>query len=267
VEDVVTAEKPVLAARMVTMSLGGSPVLKECHLDIDRGEVVALVGPSGVGKTTLLQILAGLLAPDEGEVYLHEHPVRRPSQDVAVVFQDYGLLPWRTAARNVALPMEVSRVPRGERRRRALAALKLVGLEADADKFPHQLSGGMRQRTALARAMVGEPSVLLLDEPMSALDVVTKRSMQRQLNRMVRDFGLTTLIVTHDLMDAVRIADRVLIMIGQPGRILAEHRLHRELPEARAAEELHQAVEKAVAEDATSLASLVLPEDEAWTLA
>jgi NitT/TauT family transport system ATP-binding protein len=217
----------VIDARGVSKSYGTGdrPVVGPCDVQVRTGEVLAVVGPSGSGKTTLIQILAGLVIPDTGVTTLFGRPLRRPSARIAVVFQDYGLFPWRTALRNVSYPLEVAGVPRRVRNDRARAALDLVGLASAADKYPHQLSGGMAQRTAIARALIGDPAVLLLDEPMSALDVVIKQALQQQIRALLHGLGLAALVVTHDLNDAARLADRVVVLAGRPGRIVAEHRM------------------------------------------
>ena len=219
----------VLDARGLTKSYrGGTAVVAGCDFIARRGEVVAIVGASGVGKTTLLQMLAGILPADAGSVHCAGRQMTGPSQDVAVVFQDYGLLPWRTATRNVAFPLEVAGVARGDRRSRSARALADLGLGDAAHQYPHQLSGGMQQRLAIARALVGRPSVLLLDEPFSALDVGSKRALIARLDRLRTEKDLTIVIVTHDLGDAVEMADRVVLLEGKPARPVAEQRIDRD---------------------------------------
>lgn len=216
----------VLQARGLSKAYAGeTPVVADCDFVARRGEVVAIVGASGVGKTTLLQMLAGILPADGGTVHCGGRMMTGPSQDVAVVFQDYGLLPWRTATRNVAFPLEVAGVSRQDRRSRSARALADLGLAEAARKYPHQLSGGMQQRLAIARALVGRPSVLLLDEPFSALDVGSKRPLILRLDRLRAEQDLTVVIVTHDLGDAVEMADRVVLLEGRPARPVAERRI------------------------------------------
>jgi NitT/TauT family transport system ATP-binding protein len=239
--------RPRLAAVGVSKSFPGGPtVLGPCDVSVMDTEVLAIVGPSGTGKTTLLQMLAGLITPDRGRVELDGQPLLRPSARTAVVFQEYGLLPWRTVVRNVAFPLEVMGLARAERYRRAHRILDVVGLSEAAHKFPHQLSGGMRQRTALARALVGDPSVLLLDEPLSALDIATKRAMQQLLRDVIANMRLTTVLVTHDLMDAVRLGDRIVVLAGQPGQVVAVHQIDRNRPEQELVKEVAASVEAAV---------------------
>lgn len=237
---------PILMnAEGITKSFPGTGVvLASCGLSVRRGEVLAIVGPSGSGKTTLLQILAGLLPVDQGSVWFKGRRLVRPSPDISVVFQEYGLFPWRTAWRNVAFPLEVAGRPRKERRQRALQALAEVGLGADGDKYPHQMSGGMRQRTAIARAVVGQPELLLLDEPMSALDLVTKRVMRRLLADLIRQWELTTVIVTHHLADAAGMADRVAVLAGRPGTVVAVSELDRTRSERELLDQLIEIVDK-----------------------
>jgi len=239
------SDKAVLRARGVTKSFtAGELVLGPVDLHVAPREVLAIVGASGTGKTTLLQALAGLIPVDSGSVQFEGERLQRPSPRISVVFQEYGLFPWRSARRNVAFPLEVARVRRAERHSRARNALEAVGLGGAADKYPHQMSGGMRQRTAIARAIVSEPSLLLLDEPMSALDVITKRALHRQLEGLVRRLGLATVIVTHDLADAARMADRVVVIGGRPGRVVAESALDRSLAEHELVASLAALVER-----------------------
>ncbi|GAA1988236.1 hypothetical protein GCM10009838_58810 [Catenulispora subtropica] len=232
------------AERLQKTYPGSGLVLRSFDLTVHRQEVLAIVGPSGVGKTTLLQILAGLIPADSGEIWFDGSRLVRPSQRISVVFQEYGLFPWRSTRRNVDFPLEVARVPRRERRERTQQALDAVGLTDAADRYPHQLSGGMRQRAAIARALVVRPDLLLLDEPMSALDVMTKRKVRQQLADLVRRTQLTTVIVTHDLGDAAHLADRVVVLAGHPAEPLAEHILDRHLAEHEQLDRLVAFVER-----------------------
>jgi NitT/TauT family transport system ATP-binding protein len=193
--------------------------------------VVSLVGPSGCGKSTLLRLMAGLEAPDLGEVLLHGRPLLRPGGPISIIFQSYGLFPWRTALRNVEYPLRIAGMPRVERIERSRAALDRVGLTAAADKYPHQLSGGMRQRVAIARALVTEPDVMLLDEPLSALDPVSRTDLQGYLSELFHRLGCAVVLVTHDLGEAVRLADRVITLGGTPGRIVGRYDVTGEDPE------------------------------------
>jgi NitT/TauT family transport system ATP-binding protein len=201
-------------------SNGAQPVLDNLTFDVRDGEVVAIIGRSGVGKTTLLRVLGGLLRPSDGTVTFDGKPVHAPPADVVMVFQDYGnaLLPWRTVARNAALGLE-SRVGPTERRRRVDDALRMVGLQDSGSKFPAQLSGGMAQRVQIARALAVKPKVLLMDEPFGALDAITKAALQDVLLDVQQQIGATVVFITHDLDEALYLSDRVLVMTGTPGSV------------------------------------------------
>ncbi|PWB81805.1 MAG: ABC transporter [Methylocystaceae bacterium] len=194
-------------------------ILKDLDLRVERGEFVAIVGSSGVGKSTLLRVLMGLSAPSAGKVRVaSDHGAERA---MALVFQDARLLPWRRVVSNVAFGLEKTGLGKAERRERALATLRSVGLEDLARRFPHQLSGGQRQRVALARALAVRPSILLMDEPFSALDAPTRQALQDELTRVWREFGKTILFVTHDIDEAVYLADRVVALGGSPAEVKA----------------------------------------------
>jgi NitT/TauT family transport system ATP-binding protein len=191
------------------------PVLADVSFALPAGRVGAIVGPSGCGKSTLLALVGGLLTPDRGRI---AGAFRRP----AFVFQDPCLLPWRTARDNIAFGLKALPLGRAERQRRADALREAVGLTAaDGDKHPQALSGGMRQRVALARALAIEPDLLLLDEPFAALDVGLRRQMQTLVRRLIDARGLTTLLVTHDLAEAVRMADRIVVLSARPATVAA----------------------------------------------
>jgi NitT/TauT family transport system ATP-binding protein len=206
-------------------------VLEGIDLVVEQGEFVAIVGPSGCGKSTLLRILGGLLIPTEGRVLLDGKPMFSPRRQVGTVFQALNLMPWRTVLRNVSLPLEVAGVPRAVQERRALGLLALVGLEGFEDALPRQLSGGMAQRVAIARALVADPSVLLFDEPFGALDALSREQMNVELLRIWQAQRVTAVMVTHDLQEAIFLADRVLVMSPRPGRISAS--VHVDLPRPR----------------------------------
>jgi ABC-type nitrate/sulfonate/bicarbonate transport system ATPase subunit len=200
---------------------GPLEVLRGVSFDLPVGDIVSIVGPSGSGKSTLLNMAAGLLFPDRGRVV-----VMGQATDAAVdwsrvgyMFQDDRLLPWRVAVQNVALALEAGAMGAAERLRRARAELDLVGLGGFSDAYPHQLSGGMRSRVALARSLVGEPNILLMDEPFSRLDAQTRGSMHRELLRIHAMRRMSILFVTHDVEEAVVLADRVVMMSARPGRV------------------------------------------------
>jgi NitT/TauT family transport system ATP-binding protein len=189
-------------------------------LDIGSGEFVTIVGQSGCGKTTLLKILAGLLPRSAGTVTLRGTPVDGPRPDIGIVFQDPVLLPWRTVLDNVMLPVQVLGLDRTAYRDRARRLLGLVGLEGFEDKYPHELSGGMRQRVSIARALVHDPSLLLMDEPFGALDAMTREFMNLELLRIWKESGKTVVFITHSIPEAVFLADRVIVMSARPGRVV-----------------------------------------------
>ncbi|HET7181406.1 MAG TPA: ABC transporter ATP-binding protein [Candidatus Limnocylindrales bacterium] len=191
-------------------------------LAIDAGEVVALIGPNGSGKSTLLRVIAGLLRPDRGSVALDGETVAGPSPRVGLVFQEPRLLPWRTTAANVGYPLELAGWPRPQRDARVRELLDAVGLHGAAGQVPSQLSGGMRQRAALARTLALEPSVLLLDEPFSALDELTRERLNLELLGLHARTRTTIVVVTHSVQEAIFLADRVVVISERPGHVLAD---------------------------------------------
>lgn len=200
---------------------GGDPftALTDVNLDVAAGEFVVLVGPSGCGKSTLLDLVAGLSPVTEGEVLLDGRPVTGPGLDRGVVFQQYALFPWRTALANVEFTLEAKGLPRRERTRVARDALDLVGLTGFEQRYPHELSGGMKQRVAIARSLAYEPEVLLMDEPYAALDAQTRENLQDELLRIWRRTGTTVVFITHGIDEAVYLGQRVAVMTSRPGRI------------------------------------------------
>jgi NitT/TauT family transport system ATP-binding protein len=189
---------------------------------VGREEFVSVVGPSGCGKSTILNLVAGLDQPTEGAVRLDGAPVTGPSQHVGFMLQKDLLLPWRTILHNVEFGLETRGLSAAARRERASAALKRCRLGDFGDRYPHQLSGGQRQRAALARTLAIEPSIVLLDEPFSALDAQTKLVLQRGFAETIATSGITTLLITHDLSEAVAMSDRILVMSERPGRIVED---------------------------------------------
>ncbi|MEU1734924.1 ABC transporter ATP-binding protein [Streptosporangium sp. NPDC020145] len=193
--------------------------LDDVDLDVREGEFLTLVGPSGCGKSTLLDLLAGLAVPSRGRILLDGTPVEGPGLDRGVVFQQYALFPWRTALSNVEFGLEAKAVPKRERAERARAHLELVGLRGFEERYPHELSGGMRQRVAIARSLAFDPEVLLMDEPFAALDAQTRESLQEELLRIWQRTGKTVVFITHGIDEAVYLGQRVAVMTSRPGRI------------------------------------------------
>jgi NitT/TauT family transport system ATP-binding protein len=195
--------------------------LEDVSIDVKPGRFVVLVGPSGCGKSTLLMMMAGLLQQSSGAIMINGAPISRPDPDrVGVVFQEPSLFPWLTAEENVEFPLVLRGVSKGERRAKAQDALTLVGLDGFGKRHPHELSGGMKQRVSIARGLVQDPPVLLMDEPFAALDEQTRMTMGDELLRIWAATGKTVVFVTHSLTEAVYLADEVLVMSARPGRIV-----------------------------------------------
>lgn len=201
---------------------GTSPVtaLEDINVDIARGEFVAIVGPSGCGKSTLMRILAGLIPASSGEVWFGDQRVSGPRHDIGIVFQSPVLFPWRTVLENVLVPIDVQRLDRAKGTERAKELLGLVGLSDFAGRYPAELSGGMQQRVGIARALVHDPSMLLMDEPFGALDAMTREHMNVELQRLWMSRAKTVLFITHSISEAIFLADRVVVMTPRPGRIV-----------------------------------------------
>ena len=211
-----------------------TPVLDDVNLTLHENEIVGLLGRSGSGKSTLLRSIAGLIRPSEGSVAFPPDPEGGPATSVAMVFQSFALFPWLTVEQNVELGLEAQRVPPAERRRRALAAIDLIGLDGFENAYPKELSGGMRQRVGLARALVVNPSILLMDEPFSALDVLTAETLRTDLLDLWGEGRMpikSILIVTHNIEEAVLMCDRILVFSSNPGRVASEIRV--DLPQPR----------------------------------
>jgi len=198
---------------------GDVEALRGIDLTVAEGEFLAVIGRSGCGKSTLLRLVAGLLTPSEGRVLVGATPVTRPRRDVALMFQRPALLPWRSVLGNVLLPVELHGGSRAAHRDRACHLLDSVGLAGFHKRLPHELSGGMQQRVALCRALIQQPKVLLMDEPFSALDALTREELARQLQEVHMNLRPTTIFVTHSIQEAVLLADRVAVLSARPGRI------------------------------------------------
>lgn len=196
--------------------------LRDVFLDVYQGEFLAIVGPSGCGKTTLINMIAGFMKPLEGTITVDGTIVDGPGPDRAMVFQDYAVLPWRTVYKNVMFALE-NRHPRPSReasREHINHALELVGLTGFEKSFPYELSGGMRQRVGIARALVSEPEILLMDEPFGAVDAMTREAMQAEFEKIIEGTGQTVVFITHSIDEAVALADRVVVVSNRPGRVM-----------------------------------------------
>lgn len=227
-------DKP-LSLESVSRSFGGVEVLRDFTLDISLGEFVAIVGPSGCGKTTLLNLLAGFDKPDKGRVVCKGR--------VRMVYQQDGLFPWRTVAENIGMGLRHVK-DEAARARELKEMLALIGLEGFEDSYPHQLSGGMRQRVELARALAGDTDTLLLDEPFSSLDYLKRLRLRRELARLLGERPRTVVLVTHDIEEAAQLADRVVVLSERPARVRCELQLQAERPRDPTNPEVVEAVHK-----------------------
>ncbi|SNT01142.1 NitT/TauT family transport system ATP-binding protein [Asanoa hainanensis] len=207
-------------SQVFTGRSGSVEALRDIDLKIEEGEFVAVVGRSGCGKSTLLRLVAGLLPPTSGEIQVGDERVTKPRQDIAMLFQRPALLPWRSVLDNVLLPAEIFKLGRAALRERALALLEMVGLAGFERRLPHELSGGMQQRVALCRSLLSGPRVLLMDEPFSALDALTREDLSTELQRIHMENKATIMFVTHSIDEAVLLADRVVVLSPRPGQIV-----------------------------------------------
>ena len=236
-----------IAFRSATRGAAPTVALDGLSLDVAGGEIDALIGPNGCGKSTFLRVAAGLLAPERGWITLGGRPITGPDDRTGLVFQEPRLLPWRSVARNITYPLELAGWSAERRAARLGELLHAVGLEAAAGLRPVQLSGGMRQRAAIARSLALSPDVLLLDEPFSSLDALTRERFNLELLRLQQRTGTTIVIVTHSIPEAILVADRVIVLTPRPGRVAAEVRI--DAPRPRAVELLDEAlVSRAAAE-------------------
>ncbi len=199
-------------------------VLDHISCIVEPGEFLSIVGPSGVGKTTLLRLLTGLTPVTSGEILLDGKIVTSPPEDLAIVLQEYtrSLMPWLTVEKNIELPLKLKKIAKDERRERVQSAIIEVGLEGNGSRYPWQLSGGMQQRVAIARALASRPRILVMDEPFASVDAQTRLDLEDLVLKVRDDFGITTLLVTHDMDEAVYLADRVLVLTGKPAHVAAE---------------------------------------------
>jgi len=210
--------------------------VSNANLSIERGSFVSLCGPSGCGKSTLLSMVLGLQSPTSGEVRVEGKKITAPSTKIGTVFQDASLMPWRTVLSNILYPIELQRLPKKQFHDRAMDLLALTGLKQFADHYPAELSGGMRQRVAICRALIGDPDILLMDEPFSALDALTRDEISVELQNIWSTHNKTVLFVTHSIREAVFLSDRVVVMGLAPGRIIEEFEIDIERPRTLAIE-------------------------------
>ncbi len=208
-----------VSARNISKNYGNVEALKDLSLEFPRGQLTSLLGPSGCGKTTLLKIIAGLLEPTSGEIEVNGKPVTGPGPNRAFVFQDFALLPWASVMRNVAFGLELRGVAKSEREAIAERYIREVGLSGFENSYPHELSGGMRQRVGLARALSVDAKVLLMDEPFSAVDEQTRRKFQEDLLALVQNENKTFIFVTHSIEEAVYVSDQIAILLPRPSRV------------------------------------------------
>jgi NitT/TauT family transport system ATP-binding protein len=201
---------------------GAVDAVSSASLKVGHGEFVSLLGPSGCGKSTLLMIIAGLEAVTKGRVILDKTPVTGPRRDIGIIFQDATLLPWKTALENVLFPIRILKLPIENYRAKALELLEMTGLKGFENKKPAQLSGGMRQRVAICRALIHDPAILLMDEPFSALDAITRDQMNVVLSELLESFKKTVVFVTHSIREAAFLSDRVAVMGGRPSSIILD---------------------------------------------
>lgn len=222
--------------------------IEDFNLDIEDGEFVCVLGPSGCGKTTLLRIIAGLEKPTSGTILLNNKEITDPGSDRGMVFQEFGLFPWRTVRKNIEFGLEIRKIPKEERRKISDKYIELVGLEGFETSHPYELSGGMKQRVGIARALANDPAILLMDEPFGALDAQTRNLMQKELLRIWSETKKTVVFITHSVDEAVYVADRVVVMSARPGKIRYIFNVEWERPRDRASVEFASLRKKILAE-------------------
>jgi len=226
----------IVEVRQVSMAFGAGlsrhVVFEDISFDVELGEFLCIVGSSGCGKTTLLRQIAGLQKPTSGSVVFNGEPITRPTQDKAIVFQDYSkaLLPWRTVEGNVALSLEVAGASASLIKSEVDELLSKTGLQAAAKKYPAQLSGGMQQRVQIARSLAQRPKIILMDEPFGALDAITRQALQDELQMLARERSMTVVFITHDLEEALYLGDSVIVLASNPGRIVKQIDVNLERP-------------------------------------
>jgi NitT/TauT family transport system ATP-binding protein len=213
---------------------GEMVAIEKFDLDVAEGEFVCILGPSGCGKTTLLRMIAGLETPTSGELLLNGKPISRPGSDRGMVFQEFALFPWRTVRRNIEFGLEIKKIPATERAAISQRFIDLVGLNGFEEYHPYQLSGGMKQRVGIARALANEPTILLMDEPFGALDAQTRNLMQKELLRIWKETQKTVIFITHSVDEAVYLADRIIVLTTRPSMIKEVFEIKTERPRDRA---------------------------------
>jgi NitT/TauT family transport system ATP-binding protein len=213
------ARSPALTVEALTKRFGDLTAIENVSFAVRKGEFVALIGPSGCGKSTLFNIIGGLIGDYSGRVLIDGEPIDGAHRAIGMVFQEESTFPWRTTLDNIAFPLEVTGIKKAEREARARDLVKLVGLEGFEARYPAELSGGMRQRTALARTLASQPKILLMDEPFAALDEQTRLLLGDKLLQIQQELQQTTLLITHNIAEAVQLADRVVVMTFRPGRV------------------------------------------------
>lgn len=211
--------------------------LKDIDLALDKGRFTCVLGPSGCGKTTLLHLMAGFMRPTYGSVEIAGREVVAPGPDRGVVFQEYALFAWMTVRQNIEFGLKIKGLSRAERHQRAQELLELIGLPLAGDRYPHELSGGMRQRVAVARALAPRPELLLMDEPFAAVDAMTRATLQSELLRIWRELGLSIVFITHNIDEAVFLAEEVVVMSAHPGSISSRHTVDLPHPRDRGSKE------------------------------
>jgi len=235
----------------VSKRFDGFVAVQDVSFTVSEGEFVCLLGPSGCGKTTILRMIGGLEEPTEGKILLDGKPLSYRGGDVGFVFQEYGLFPWRTVLKNVEFGLEILGVEKQERRRIARRYIEMVGLSKFENSYPHELSGGMKQRVGIARALATNPKLLLMDEPFGALDAQTRNILQEELIRIWMQEHKTVLYVTHSVDEAIFLADRVFVLTASPARLKREFRVDIERPRDRTSPEAN-ALRKAILDQLTS---------------
>ncbi|MBM3537822.1 MAG: ABC transporter ATP-binding protein [Alphaproteobacteria bacterium] len=233
---------PLIEASSVTQIFAASDgepswALKNASLAVAPGEFVCIIGPSGCGKSTLLHMIAGFLTPTEGSLRFRGRPIEAPGPERGVVFQEYALFAWMTVRQNVEFGLKMRGIGKAERRDKARRFLDVVGLAKMADRYPHELSGGMRQRVAVARALVNEPEVLLMDEPFAAVDAITRATLQDELLRLWQEFRISVVFITHNIDEAIFLGERIVVMSAHPGTIRSEVRIDLPYPRDRGSAE------------------------------